>query len=424
MNRINIKETENCPPNIILGDSFANVFTKRKLPLIEGLTQLFDDLNLENTLIVSVQHLCSTTEVLFDALLELNLYPENLYVIGKCYSTNPDVLVRLRRKGINASLSSSCFNCLIPFDVAFDRNIDEMIKQIISSNDLFSYERIIILDDGGHLLERAETFLPKGLPVVGIEQTSSGFNRMKNKSFSFPVINLARSWLKLEYESPVIIALVLKKLQEKLDQLDSNVNKVLLMGYGVLGRKIYEVLKDRYLVSIFDAAPERSTIPSDEFKTRLGEFDLIIGCTGATSLTFHDFKYLKKPVILASISSSDREFEAFKFRKLNPVKNWHSNVVAEGITLLTSGFPITFDKDYDSIDTDDFQLTRALILASVYQASVTDQSLRGFLSMEDDLQRIILTKLSPSSPFSQRSRADSSLHLESNDCFMTSENRR
>jgi SAM-dependent methyltransferase len=32
--------------------------------------------------------------------------------------------------------------------------------------------------------------------------------------------------------------------------------------------------------------------------------------------------------------------------------------------------------------------------------------------------------LNPSSPFSQRSRADSSLHLESNDCFMTSENRR
>lgn len=372
---------------------FAGVFTPRRLPLIERLTQLFDDLNLENTLVISVQHLCSTTEVLFDALLDLNLDPENLYVVGKCYSTNPEVLVRLRKKGINALFSSSSFNCSVPFDVDFDRNVDEMIKQVISSNDLFSFERIIILDDGGHLLERAHVLLPKGLPVVGIEQTSSGFNRMKDKNLPFPVINLARSWLKLEHETPIIISLVLRKLKEKLDQLDSNVKKVLLIGFGVLGQKIHEILKDKYLISVFDAVPEKSTIAPDEFKTRLGEFDLIIGCTGSTSLKFEDFKYLKKPVTLASISSSDREFESFKFRKLKPVKNCHSSVVIDGITLLNCGFPITFDEDYDSIDTDDFQLTRALILASVYQASVTDKNLHGFLPMEDDLQKTILNQL-------------------------------
>jgi hypothetical protein len=365
----------------------------RRLPLIERLTQLFDDLNLENTLIFSVQHICSTTEVLFDALLDLNLHPENLYVIGKCYSTNPDVLARLRKKGINALFSSSSFNCLIPFDVDFDRNVDEMIQQVLSSNDLSSFEKIIILDDGGHLLERAEALLPKGLPIVGIEQTSSGFNRMKDKSLSFSVINLARSWLKLEYESPIIISLVLRKLKEKLGQLDCNVSKVLLIGFGVLGQKIHEILKDRYLISIFDSVPEKSTIASDEFKMRLGEFDLIIGCTGSTSLTFDNFRYLKKPVILASISSSDCEFESFKFRQLNPVKSCHSHVMVDGITLLNCGFPITFDQDYDSIDTDDFQLTRALILASVYQASFTSQSLHGFLPMEDNLQHMILNEM-------------------------------
>ncbi len=340
-----------------------------------------------------MQHLCSTTEVLFDALLDLNLYPENLYVVGKCYSTNPEVLVRLRKKGINALFSSSFFNYSMPFDIDFDRNVDEMIKQVISSNDLFSFEKIIILDDGGHLLERANALLPKGLPVVGIEQTSSGFNRMKDKLLPFPIINLARSWLKLEYESPIIISLALRKIKEKLDQLDYNINKALLIGFGVLGQKIHEILKDSYLISIFDSIPEKSTIAPDEFKARLGEFDLIIGCTGSTSLPFNNFRYLKKPVILASVSSSDREFESFKFRKLSSVKNCHSHVVVDGITLLNCGFPITFDEDYDSIDTDDFQLTRALILASIYQASITGQNLHGFLPMEDDLQRTILTQL-------------------------------
>ena len=390
MSSRSIKEAVGYSSSAVVERPFAGVFTQRRLPLIERLTQLFDDLNLENTLIISVQHLCSTTEVLFDALLDLDLYSENLYVVGKCYSTNPEVLVRLRKKGINALFSSSSFNCSVPFDIDFDRNVDEMIKQVISSNDLFSFERIIILDDGGHLLERANVLLPKGLPVVGIEQTSSGFNRMQDKNLPFPIINLARSWLKLEYESPIIISLVLRKLKEKLDQLDSNVYKVLLIGFGVLGQKIHEILKDRYLISIFDSVPEKSTIAPNEFKTRLKEFDLIIGCTGSTSLTFDDFRYLKKPVILASISSSDREFESFKFRKLNPVENCHNHVVVNGVTLLNCGFPITFDADYDSIDTDDFQLTRTLILASIYQASVTSQSLQGFLPMEDDLQRTIL----------------------------------
>ena len=393
MSSRNIKEALSYPPSTPLKGVSGNVFSQRRLPLVENLMQLLDDLNLENTLIISVQHLCSTTEVLFDALLHLNLYPDNLYVLGKCYSTNPDVLLRLRKKGVNALFSSTSFNYLVPFDLDFDRNVDEMIKQVISSNDLFSFERIIILDDGGHLLERAEILLPKGLPIIGIEQTSSGFNRMKDKNLSFPIINLARSWLKLEYESPIIIALVLRKLKEKLDQLDCSVNKVLLLGYGVLGQKIHDILKDRYLVSIFDSVPEKSMISPHDFKTRLGEFDLIIGCTGSTSLIFDDFRYLKKPVVLASISSSDREFESFKFRKLNPVKNCHGHVTAEGITLLNSGFPITFDEDYDSIDTNDFQLTRSLILASIYQASVTDQSLHGFIPMEDDLQKTILTQL-------------------------------
>lgn len=388
-----MKEIVGYSTSAVLERPLTGIFTQRKLPLIEKLTQLFDGLNLENTLIISVQHLCSTTEILFDALLDLKLYPENLYVLGKCYSTNPDVLIRLRKKGINALFSSSSFNCIIPFDVDFDRNVDEMIKQVISSNDLFSFERILVLDDGGHLLERATALLPKGLPIVGIEQTSSGFNRMKAKNLPFPIINLARSWLKLEYESPIIIALVLRKLKEKLGQLDCNVYNVLLIGYGILGQKIHEILKDRYSISVFDSIPEKSTIKPSEFKTRLGEFDLIIGCTGSMSLTFNDFKYLKRPVILASISSSDREFESFKFRKLNPVKNCHSHVIIDGITLMNCGFPITFDEDYDSIDTDDFQLTRALILASIYQASVTCQNLHGFLPMEDNLQKTILTYL-------------------------------
>ncbi len=378
-------------PPVLLEDQDRDPI--RNLFLMDTLKEAFSDLNLEKTLVISVQHLCSTTGILFEALFQLHLDPQNLYVIGKCYSTNPEVLVRLRKKNVNALLSSSYFNASTPFDLDFDYKIDQMLQQIISSNDLYSYERIIILDDGGHLLEKASTLLSEDLPLIGIEQTSSGFNRLKEKNFSFPIINLARSWLKLEYESPIIIDLVIRKLTEKISKLRFDITQILIIGNGILGQKIHEVLKTKYLVSVFDCVPEKSMISSSMLRDRLSEFDLIIGCTGSTSLPFEDFTFLKKPVVLASISSSDREFEAFKFRKLNPKKNCHSNVTVDGITLLNSGFPITFDEDYDAIDTDDFQLTRALILASIYQASFTDLDLKGFLPMEDHLQKMILHEL-------------------------------
>lgn len=388
----NIKGIEHLSSAILEGYNIKTL-TRNKLPLIEELVCLFNDLNLKNTLIIAVQHLCSTTEILFDALLNLKLLPENLYALGKCYSTNPAVLERLKKKGFHALPSSASFKCEIPFDVDFDNNVDQMIKEVLSSRDLSSFERILVLDDGGHLLNRANALLPKNLPVIGIEQTSSGFNRIKNFDLHFPVINLARSWLKLEHESPIIIALVLRKLKEKLSELESKVQNVLLIGYGVLGGKIYETLKTDFSICVFDSVPEKSMIKKSELKARLKEFDLIIGCTGEMSLTFNDFEYLKRPVTLASISSSDREFESFNLRKLNPVKNCHSSIVVDGITLLNCGFPITFDQDYDSIDTDDFQLTRALILASIYQASSICPKSHGFLPMNDGLQKIILTQL-------------------------------
>lgn len=216
---------------------------------------------------------------------------------------------------------------------------------------------------------------------------------MKNENIRFPIINLARSWLKLKYESPIIIDLIIRKLKEKLDRINYDVRKILLIGYGTLGQAIYKVLKERYFVSVFDTAPEKSRISSHDFKTKLAEFDLIIGCTGTTSLSFADFIYLKKPVVLASVSSSDREFEAFKLRSSQPQKNCHADIVVEGITLLNSGFPIPFDEDYDSIDVDDFQLTRALILVSVYQAITTNSKFNGFHTLRDDLQQIILSEL-------------------------------
>lgn len=61
-------------------------------------------------------------------------------------------------------------------------------------------------------------------------------------------------------------------------------------------------------------------------------------------------------------------------------------LTVEGITVLNCGFPVNFDEDYDAIDTDDFQLTRALILTSIYQAAIKNPRVQGFFPLEGGLK--------------------------------------
>lgn len=364
---------------------------ERNLPLLKKEKRFFAKLNLSKILLISVQHLCSTTYSLFNALFDLQLHPQNLFVLGKCYSTDPKVYSRLQTDLVNVSSSSLHFKSHIPYDLDFEKSCDELLQQVISSRNLDDFEKIIILDDGGHLIERAHLMMPNHLNIIGIEQTSSGYNRLKNEAIFFPIINLARSWLKLNYESPIIVKLAQRKLLSKLLLIANHSKKILLIGYGALGEQTYQSLRNNFEVTSFDLDQEKSMIKIADFKNRLNEFDVIIGCTGTTSLKLEDFKFLKKPVVLASISSSDREFEAVEFRKLqNQFRNCHTDITNEEITLLNSGFPITFDDDYDGIDTDDFQLTRALIFTSICQAFLTKSQLKGFVEIQNEHQNRIL----------------------------------
>lgn len=137
------------------------VSSTRRLPLIDRIAQRLNGLDLKNTLIISVQHLCSTTEILFDTSLQFHFEPNNLYVLGKCYSTNPQLLARLNKKNINAFFSSSIFNSTPPFDLDFDRNLEHMLKQVAVEKDLYTYEKIIILSHEGIFSKKQPHFCPK-----------------------------------------------------------------------------------------------------------------------------------------------------------------------------------------------------------------------------------------------------------------------
>jgi S-adenosylhomocysteine hydrolase len=370
------------------------MFISRRLPLLEKVKESYDFIDLSRTLIVAVQHLYGSTYSMFRAFYELGLDPKNLFVLGKCYSTDPAVFAQLSQEGVHVAEASIQFNSYVAYDLDFDKAVDKFIENILSQVDVTSFEKVIILDDGGHLIHRVLKGFPNGCNLVGIEQTSSGFNRLKEKPITFPIVNLARAKVKLDHESPLIVKLAQRKLIEKLHKLKFDHKKLLIIGYGALGTHIHACLDNKFDVDVFDIKHKRSICQKHELWQVLSKYDIIVGCTGETSLTSVDYQYLKKPVVLASTSSTDREFDAVHLRRKQPqIFDCHHDITVDGITLLNCGFPVNFDNDYASIDTDDFELTRALLFTSVCQAYLQNSQQNEFLELDPAMQLKIINYL-------------------------------
>lgn len=360
----------------------------RYFPVLEAITDEYQNFDLSTSLVIAVQHLCSSTEKLFHALLQKGLPPSNLFALGKCYSTNPESLDRLRNIGINAQLSSLDYNPEVSYDTDFNNNINEFLTYILCSLDLYSFEKIIILDDGGHLISAVNTLFPRNLPIVGVEQTSSGFNLLKSEALFFPIVNVARSWLKLKHETPFIVRLIANHLKNKIAEFQIEIENALILGGGILGSALATSLNAMCSVSVFDTDFKRSDFTATKYRERLHEFDLVVGTSGENSLTLNDLSFLKKPVMLASTSSSDREFAASAIRKTNLNKDCHADVEFEGVLLLNSGFPLPFSKNFDEIDLDEFQLTRSLLFLAIYQAFYLNNQ-PGFVDVDNAIQNRI-----------------------------------
>jgi S-adenosylhomocysteine hydrolase len=365
----------------------------RKLPLLDFTTSIFPDICLKDTYIICAQHLVSTTYSLFHTLFKLGLKSDNLSAIGKCYSTDPKAYEEMKKLGVDACSQSVAFNSHRSFDEQYQEYIKKFVFQRREKIKDKNFKKIIVLDDGGELLS-AVNGLSNTAQMIGIEQTSSGFHKVKRRKIKFPIINVARSPAKLNYESPIIARLVVDTLARQIKNLPFKPKEVLIIGNGPIGSQIFEVLKRDYCVSTFDKATSKSSIKKDNFESSLKEFDLIIGCTGKPMLEPEHYKLLKKNVILVSASSSDREFNAVNLRsKLSQITDCHANPFIEGIHLINCGFPINFASEYREIDIDELQLTRSLLLVAILQAAAYSGSLKNrFVPLDEENQREIVQK--------------------------------
>lgn len=270
--------------------------TVNKLPsfdnfsLLQVVSTLHPDVNLENAYIIGEQHIVSSTFELINCLFKKGLKRENISLIGKCYSTNPYVYASMVDRGIDVSTHSLLFDPHKSYDEQYKQFVEKFFLTRLKAINAKTVAKIIVMSDGGVLnqvLQSKSSIFSS--PLIGLEQTSSGYEKLKNSRLQYPIINIARSEAKLQYESPFIVRLTLERLFFSLANLGLDPKKVLIIGNGILGNLIYHRLKSDFEVEVFDSDSSKSTISRNEFENTLTQFDLILGCTGKKSLPI---KYL------------------------------------------------------------------------------------------------------------------------------------
>ncbi|MBT7902282.1 hypothetical protein HN587_00325 [Candidatus Woesearchaeota archaeon] len=319
------------------------------------------DRSLEDVIIVGCQHFLEGQYLLFSQLFSCGLLPENTYLIGKSYSFNNSVQRDLSALGV--SVYSYEFNSHLSFDDQFSKHILQFI-QLVKNKANLKDKHVVVIDDGGALLSVASNYFCENLS--GVEQTSSGYSIIKN-NVSFPIVNVARSKTKLIMETPHIVDCFLNKLNFYLDKYGLVPQRALILGGGPIGVEVQKQLN--FETCIFDTDLQKRTINQNDLHEFLCNFDLIVGASGNMSLRMNDYSYLREGTVLASISSSDREFDSVKFRvKFPKTSNPHQDYHIGGIYLLNSGFPLTFDGSRVAVPTENIILTQSLMFAGVYES--------------------------------------------------------
>lgn len=366
-----------------------------ELPLLQVVRESYPLAVLDDVYVICAQHLLKTSTILFHNLFELGLDSGHFSVIGKCYSTDPAVYYELKNiRGLDVCCSSQHFYPDQSFDSQYAENVKRFVEQrverILNSN----CRKLIVVDDGGELIQSIHyliknCILPSEMEIIGVEQTSSGYKKLQVLDISFPVVNVARSYLKLNLESNIIADSIMKNLELAFNEIRINPDRALILGLGSIGKKVKTRLSLLCPVDYFDPEVNNPSIHCFE-NIDFGQYNLILGCSGHEAISSSDLCRLKKDTVLANCSSSDREFCGVTFRnQLKQTIKCHEHIYAHDVHLLNCGFPVNFSSHYTYVDDARYQLTRALLLAGILQGH-TQVDLRGhFIDLDLTLQQVL-----------------------------------
>lgn len=289
---------------------------------------------------VAVQHLFPTTGVLFDTFAAHGVNAQRSSVLGKNYSADPEVMMRLHGKGwgvvtdnIKAGLTHEPGAVMtyiddLPEELRFHADaqiapVYHRLAQLFEGVDPKTTDRrFLLLDEGGKLVKLLHTYFPAfaGL-CVAVEQTDRGIQEVEKLELRCPVINVARSAAKKTWESPMIgenvVDAALTQLHELHPGLEPSPKVATVIGYGAVGKASADALQRRgYSVHVYDTDPAKLAAAKADGCTpstreeALAKGALLISATGRTTLTPADYDLLPRGALLVNAASGNHELGA------------------------------------------------------------------------------------------------------------------
>lgn len=326
--------------------------------------------------LVCCQHLLEPQKQMFEELISFGFEPSKILLLGKIYSTNSEILKELLKLGIQAEQPEFSGE---PFDKEHQRNCIELLRKVPVG------APCILLDDGAQLIQSAIDIGTNA--QFGVEQTSSGFRKLENVEVPFPVLNVARSAIKLLQESPHVARHAGERLKEYLQDKGAQGRSVLVVGLGPIGEAMQNYLEQEgFTVEGFDIRHGHSGLIELIKRKRPS---VIIGATGSAILTSEELEQVAEGdlLYLVSLSSSDREFPVASFR--NGIRGTHIDIRYKGIVFVNNGFPISFMGNRNEATPFEMEKTMCLLGGSVMYGSMHPELKAGLQSLPEELENIV-----------------------------------
>ena len=369
---------------------------KYKMPLLKYTNDLVPNIDWSNTLVIACQHLLESSYLYLQKIVDNGLPANQLYVLGKSYSSCDDIIDDFKKLGVYVHPDSTSYNSHQSFDLQFRASISKFFQYIQENEDFSHYHKILIIDEGGELLSYAHQNINPVTNIVGVEQTASHLEFINPIDAKFPVVNIARSQAKLILEAPFIATALIENITSELEQAKADIKNVLVIGNSYLSQQLHEQLKFQYDSELIEVSNSLSELEVKDYINLLSNADMVIASTSDNVLSEGDYRLLKDGVILVSAGNSDSQFNAVNLRKLMQVNdNIHQTIHAKGlngnITLLNSGFAANFDGSWQRVPLSKIQLTISLLYCAICQAH-EGQMPAGVSTVDETIQEKLISE--------------------------------
>ncbi len=374
-------------PNSKMCISIRARIKKIDLPVVNEVGEKYAGCLNNNFACVVIVHLLRDSILFLNSLLSLGFEKSDLFIIGIPYSSKGDVVEHLKELGFNIYSTNKEFY-LTTFNGLVKNTLETACEYCVNYK-----KKLLIIEDGGYavpLLHEEEFQDRIGLCVGAVEQTANGIwadeEIAEAGKLSFPVMDVARSRIKDERESPLVGKAVFQNINRLLEGYGVSISsqKVGQIGFGNIGKRLAQQIKtDGAEIVVYDHrgenlenARKKGFEVVDNLQSLFSNKTMIIGCTGQEIVGLDQLRNLDRNVFFVNATSKLRELKYKEFldvtQRIKHVRGSGTEYRLKGgkritIRLLADGFPINFYDAAESIPDQEIQFIPALmLLASVH----------------------------------------------------------